>query len=97
MNIIYIYSLFTGDILCSSQVDGNCFNTFNIELKGEHSGVTEFENMMPTVDGTGTATLTFSENITADDFYTVTITMIQEPGTTPRILDTRETRLSTFT
>ena len=41
----------------------------------------EFENMMPTVDENGTANLTFSESITADDFYTVTITVVQEPGT----------------
>ena len=37
--------------------------------------------MMPTVDENGTATLTFSENITVDDFYTVTVTVIQEPET----------------
>ena len=53
-----------------------------LSFRGQYSGVTEFENMMPsTVDGTGTATLTFSENISADDFYTVTITIVQEPET----------------
>ena len=62
-------------------MDGNCFDMFNTEFRGQYSGVTEFENMMPTVDGTGTATLTFSENISADDFYTVTITIVQEPET----------------
>ena len=62
-------------------MDGNCSDMFNTEFRGQYSGVTEFENMMPTVDGTGTATLTFSENISADDFYTVTITIVQEPET----------------
>ena len=62
-------------------MDGNCFNMFDTEFRGQYSGVMEFENMIPTVDGTGTATLTFSENISADDFYTVTITIVQEPET----------------
>ena len=61
-----------------SQVDGNCSDMFNTEFRGQYSGVTEFENMMPTVDGTGTVNLTFSKNIIADDLYTVTV---QEPET----------------
>ena len=62
-------------------MDGNCSDIFNTEFRGQYSGVTEFENMMPTVNGTGTVNLTFSENISADDFYTVTITVVQEPET----------------
>ena len=62
-------------------MDGNCFNMFDTEFRGQYSGVMEFENNIPTVDGTGTATLTFSENISADDFYAVTITIVQEPET----------------
>ena len=62
-------------------MDGNCSDMFNTEFRGQYSGVTEFENMMPTVNGTGTVNLTFSENISADDFYTVTITIVQEPET----------------
>ena len=58
-------------------MDGNCFGVINTEFRGQYSGVSEFE-MTPTVDGTGTVNLTFSENINADDFYTVTITMEQE-------------------
>ena len=84
----------------NSQVDGNCFSLLNIEFRGQYSGVREFENMMPTVDGTGTVNLTFSENISADDFYTVTVTVIQEPETGEmsefqQIM--RETNLSKFT
>ena len=56
------------------QVDGNCSGVINTEFRGQYSGVSEFE-MTPTVDGTGTVNLTFSENIMADDFYTVTITV----------------------
>ena len=62
-------------------MDGNCSDMFNTEFRGQYSDVTEFENMMPTVNGTGTVNLTFSENISADDFYTVTITIVQEPET----------------
>ena len=54
------------------QVDGNCFDIFNIEFRGQYSGVSVIE-IIPTVNGSGTAFLTFSENISADDFYTVTI------------------------
>ena len=43
--------------------------------------MSEFDNMIPAVDENGTATVTFSENILADDFYTVTITVVQEPET----------------
>ena len=46
-----------------------------------HACVSEFDNMIPAVDENGTSTLTFSENILADDFYTVTITIVQEPET----------------
>ena len=84
---------------CLSQVDGNCFNLLNIEFRGQYSGVIEFE-MMPTVVGTATATLTFSENIMADDFYNVTVTVIQEPGTGEMSgfqQIRRETNLSKFT
>ena len=81
-------------------MDGNCSDMFNTEFRGQYSGVIEFENMMPTVDGTGTATLTFSENIMADDFYNVTITVVQESETgemsgVQQIM--RETNLSKFT
>ena len=83
------------------QVDGNCSDIFNIEFRGEYSGVSEFENILPTVDENGTATLTFSENISADDFCYVTITIVQEPetgemsGFQKKIM--RETNLSKFT
>ena len=81
-------------------MDGNCFDMFNTEFRGQYSGVIEFENMMPTVDGTGTAILIFSENITADDFCYVTITVVQEPetGEMPGFQQImRETNLSKFT
>ena len=62
--------------------------------------MSEFENILPTVNENGTATLTFSENLMADDFYTVTITVVQEPDTGEmsgfqQIM--RETNLSEFT
>ena len=84
---------------CLSQVDGNCFNLLNIEFRGQYSGVIEFETM-PTVVGTGTANVTMSESIMADDFYTVTVTVVQEPETGEmsgfqQIM--RETNLSEFT
>ena len=78
-------------------MDGNCFSLLNTEFRGQYSGV-KFENMTPTMDENGTAILTFSENINADDIYTVTITVEQEPGimplTSPGTLVTAETNLS---
>ena len=81
-------------------MDGNCSDMFNTEFRGQYSGVIEFENMMPTVDENGTAILVFSENISADDFCYVTITVVQEPETGEmsgfqQIV--RETNLSKFT
>ena len=80
-----------------SQVDGsgNCFQKYNTEFRGNCSGVSKFLNLTPTVDENGTVNLTFSENITADDFYTVTVTVLQEVET--RILTMKEANLSKFT